>query len=215
MLQGILFDLDGVLVDSEPLYFRAVKDSFAHYGIEITEEEYVRRWMIERTHTRGALKDRNLNIDIEELRGLKERLFLEYVKGIQMIPKAMDLLERYDGKYPYGLISSEVREMILKKTEKFDLIRFFKISVAGDEVKKGKPDPEPYRKGCELLGLDPKYVLVIEDNPTGVIAGNAAGCKTIAYPNGFTARMDFSLANARVKSLYEINDELIERIMRK
>jgi len=212
MIKGILFDLDGVLVDSEGIYFKAVRDSFRQYGVEISQDEYVKRWMIERTHTRGAIKDRGLNIDIQELRQIKEGFFQKYVEDIQMIPGAKNLLDRYNGKYPYGLVSSEVRKEVLRKTAKFDLMRFFKASVCAGEANKDKPFPEPYLRGCELLGLDPKYVLVIEDNPTGIVSGNAAGCKTIAYPNGFTAKMDFSLADARVKSLDEIHDGLLKKL---
>lgn len=212
MLKGILFDLDGVLVDSEGIYFRAVRDSFRPYGIEISEQEYVKRWMIERTKSRGAIRDYGLNASVEQVRQIKDRFFEEYAKDLQMIPGALEMLERFKGKYPLGLVSSEIRREVLRKTSKFDLMKRFKVSVCGGEVRRDKPYPEPYQRGCELLGLDPEDVLVVEDNPSGVKSGKGAGCKVVARPDGFTKGMDFSLADKVVESFDEINDDLIGRL---
>jgi beta-phosphoglucomutase len=212
MLKAVLFDLDGVLVDSEKIYFRSVRDTFREFGVEISENEYVRRWMIEQTTTPGAIKDYRLNVTLEEVRVLKEKFVEEYVQDMQMIPGALDLLQRFHGKYPLGLVSSASRKEVLRKTSRFDLMKFFDISVCEGDVKNRKPHPEPYIRGCQLLGISPKYTLVIEDNPSGNQSGKAAGCKTIVRPDGFTKHMDFSLADIVIKEFSEINDELIKRL---
>lgn len=215
MTTGILFDSDGVLVDSEEIYFRAVRDTLHNYGIEISRSEYITRWMIEQTTTPGVVKDYGLEATVEKVRGLKDRFFQQYIQDLQMMPGAMDLLQRFYGKYPFGVVSSASRKELSSKLGKFDLMRFFKISVSGDDVKEKKPDPKPYIRGCELLGLRPEYVLVIEDNPSGVKSAKDAGCIVIARPDGFTKGLDFSLADKIIESFDEVNDELIRMLFKR
>lgn len=212
MLQAILFDSDGVLVDSEEIYFKSVRDTFRNYGIDISKDEYVKRWMIEQTASRGAIADYKLNVSLDEVRELKNVFIQEYIAGMQMMPGALDLLQRFHETYPLGVVSSSSRSELLRKLSRFDLMKFFKISVTEDDVKEKKPNPEPYQKACELLKINPEYVLVIEDNPSGIKSAKDAGCKTIARPDGFTLGMDFSLANRVIKEFSEINDELLKRL---
>lgn len=129
-----------------------------------------------------------------------------------MMPGTLGLLQRVHEKYSLGIVSSAGRKELSRKMERFDLMKFFDISVSGDDVKKKKPDTEPYLRGCEMLRLNPEYVLVIEDNPSGVKSGKNAGCRVIARPDGFTKKMDFSLADKVIKSFDEINDELIRKL---
>jgi len=216
MLKGILFDLDGVIVDSEEIYFRAVRDTFQRYGIEISRGEYVRRWMIEQTTSQGAIRDYKLPFTLEQVRKLKETFEEKYKEDLKLMPQALDLLYRYRRLYPLGLVSSASKKDITKKLKQscksHDLIELFTVIVSGDDVKNKKPDREPYQKGCELLGLDPKYVLVIEDNPSGVKSAKDAGCIVIARPDGFTRDLDFTLADKVIVSFDEINDGLIAKL---
>jgi beta-phosphoglucomutase len=212
MLKGILFDSDGVLVDSEEIYFRVVRDTFQNFGIEISNKEYVRIWMIEQSTTPGAIKDYGLESTVEEVRALKSKYLKDYIIDLQMMPGALDLLERYYGEYPFGVVSSANRKELKTKLGKFGLMGYFKISVSGDDVREIKPKPEPYQKACSLLGLKPRNVLVIEDNPSGVKSAKDAGCKVIARPDGFTKDLDFSLADKIIENFDEINDEMIREI---
>ncbi len=212
MLRGILFDLDDVLIESEEIYFKAVSSTFQRYGIDISRDEYTRRWIIGKTGSSGVINDYGLQVTVQEIRAIRDSQLELYFQDLQMMPKALDLLHRVYGSYPLGLVSSANRKEILKKAGKFDLMKFFKISVSGDEVRKKKPDSEPYLKGCELLGLNPNNVLVIEDNPSGVKSGKDAGCIVIVKPGVFTREMDYSLADKVVESFEQINETMLREL---
>ena len=156
-------------------------------------------------------KDYGLEATVEEVRGLKDRFFHEYIKELQMMQGALEMLQRFHGKYPLGVVSSANRRELSTKLNKFDLMRFFNISISGDDVRKIKPDKEPYQKACELLGIDPGYVLVVEDNPSGVKSAKDAGCIVIARPDGFTKGLDFTLADKVIESFDEIDEGLIRK----
>src|SRR3989344_1644546 len=145
MLKGALLDKDGVIVNSEPLYLQAVRESFKPF-VDISEEEFIRRWMIEQTTSAGVIRDYKLNVSLEEIRATREKI-LE-----RLIREELELM-------PY----------------------------AGE-------------------------VLVIEDNPAAAKQAKLAGCKVIAYPNGFTRGMKFEYADVIVYSLKEVDDRLLARL---
>ncbi|MBR9704016.1 HAD family phosphatase [Candidatus Pacearchaeota archaeon] len=209
MLKGILFDIDGILIDSEDVHYNVLREIFEDYGVNLGEDEYVKRWMIEQTTTPGVIFEYNLHANVSEIRDLRHRMMAERVNEIEMIPGAFYLLERFNGVYDYGLVTSAKRRDFLQKIERFNIFEYFKISVCGDEVMNCKLHKEPYELGCQLLGYNPFEVLVIEDNPTGVKSAHDCGCKVIAYPNGFTKKLDFSLADRVVNSLDEITEEFV------
>ena len=214
-LRAVLFDLDGVLIDSEYLFYCSVRDAFRPHRIEISEQEYVRRWMIEQTNAPGVIRDYALNITVQQLRKEKSIIEDSYIPKIMMMDGAMDLLKRFQ-HLPYGLVTSETRNSVLRKTNKHNLLRFFQVSVCADEAAKSKSQgPEPYLKGCELLGVEPSDVMVVEDNPTGARSANLAGCRVVVRPHGFTLNMEFPYAHARIKEFNEINDELIRRLFQR
>jgi beta-phosphoglucomutase-like phosphatase (HAD superfamily) len=98
------------------------------------------------------------------------------------------------------------------KLGRFNLADKFKVLVTASEVTRRKPHPEPYQKAVQLLHIAPENALVIEDNPSGIKSAKAAGCKAIAYPNGFTKDMDFSEADMIIFSLQDIDDELLRLV---
>lgn len=212
MLEGILLDLDGVVVDSERLYFLTVRDTFRTFGVEISLDEYIKRWMIEQTCSPGAIKDYGLSVTLEDVRAVRRGLFNEALQRLEMMPDAPDFLARVYGRYPLGLVSSAGREEVQLKLKKFDLVRFFSFVLSADDVSSKKPHKEPYERGCRLLNFSSENVLVVEDNPSGVKSAKDAGCKVVARPCEFTKGMNFSQADRVVQSLYEVNEEMLMRL---
>lgn len=213
MLEGILFDADGVLVDSEEIYFIAVRDTFRQFGLEIGQGEWVRRWMIEQTESAGVIRDYCLKVSLQEVRRVKSALLDVAIREkLEIMPGASEIVEMLYLTYPLGIVSSETRENLLKKLGKFQLTRRFKGVIAGDDVTHKKPHPEPYQKGALLLGIEPAGIVVFEDNPSGIESAKTAGCKTVAYPNGPTKDMDFSHADIVVSSLCDVNLEMLQSL---
>ncbi len=215
-LKGALFDIDGVTVNSEPLYFEAVQRTFADYGIMIGENEYVRRYMLEQTTSAGVIADYGLRDTLENIRDKKLAILVELMEdGLAMMPGAMELLDYLGKNIPLGAVTSADRREMVMKLGKFGLEPRFKVIVTGDDVTNTKPDPEPYelgvsKLGATIIGLRPEEVLAVEDTPSGAKSAKGAGCRVIAYPNGYTLRMDFTgVADRVVYDLGDINDGLL------
>jgi len=217
MLEAILFDIDGVLVDSEQLYFTAVRDTFRQFKVEIGVEEYVRRFMLEHTNSTGVIKDYKLNVPLSKVRQIRGQIVERLFEDLKPMPYAVELVEELRWLYPMGVVSSSSPTEIERKLGKFNPEHPFQVIVSDEDVENSKPNPDPYLKGLELLrkyanrdiGITPGNVLTIEDTPSGVISAKKAGCKTIAFPNGFTKGMDFSMADRIVYKLDEITPKFL------
>ncbi len=219
MLQAVIFDVDGVIVDSEIIYKRSVQETFRKYGVEIGDDEYVRRWMIERTNTPGAISDYSLSVSLEEVNEKKSKILCGLIdKELETMPYAMEKIEWLYGKCPLATVSSDSRKHILRKLGRFSLVERFKVMVTAGDTEREKPYPDPYQLAVELMcdyttpNLKPGDVLVIEDTPAGVKSAKGVkpeGCKVIAYPNGYTLEMDFPGADRIVYSLAEIDEEML------
>lgn len=210
-----MFDKDGVLVDSEAMYFAAMRETFGRYGVDITEEVFVKNWILNPyISSRGTIDEYGLGAKRDEIEQVKAVQVTRFMEQVQMIPYARELLATLrQGSYRMGLVSSASDKEVAESIEKFSLSEFFSVIVTGSQVKNRKPHPEPYRKGVELLGANPARVVVVEDNPVGVVSGKAAGCRVIAYPNGFTKDMDFGMADLVVYSLSEIDEGMLEQLV--
>jgi len=220
MLEATLWDVDGVIVDSEEIYYRAVRETFSIFGVDIGEDEYVRRYMLEQTTSRGVIKDYGLDVSLEDAKERKAAIVGRLIdEELEMMEGARKMLCDFEGKYPMGVVSSAGREEVLKKLGKFDLIDMFRAIVTGDDVEKTKPDPEPYVLGVELMGrslgrrIMPGNVVAVEDNPSGAKSAYTAGCRVIGFPNGFTKDMDFPYADVTISSLDQIDDYLLRRVV--
>ncbi|MBN2330308.1 MAG: HAD family phosphatase [Candidatus Aenigmarchaeota archaeon] len=218
MFKGTLLDIDGILVDSEQLYRRAVNETFAHYKVpEMSVDEYVRRYMIEGTNSPGVIADYGLDVSLEEVRERKAKIVERMIQQeLKMIDGAAELLE-CTRKLRRGAVTSADENEMYAKLNRFGLTLSFDALVFSEMTERHKPDPEPYAKGAELLQLPPGEIFVVEDNPSGVESANAAGCISIAYPNGFTAdmKMDFSHAHKIVTDLRQINDSMLAKLYRR
>ncbi|MEV0292091.1 HAD family phosphatase [Nocardia sp. NPDC050710] len=186
-LTAVLWDMDGTLLDSEKLWDIGVRELAIELGGVMTEE--IRHALIGASgpNARRILFD-GLGIAAtpEALTAageFLERRVSELMTGpIPWRPGAKDALSFVRGE---GLSSALVTNTVRSLTE-FGLDTlgrdFFDVSVCGDEVTEGKPEPDPYLRAAELLGVDPRDCVAIEDSPTGAMAAQAAGCGVIVIP---------------------------------
>ncbi len=156
MIEAIIFDMDGVLVDSEPFHVEIEKRQFERNHLNITDEEHM---------------SYSLNKPVEELieqfRAESIRFFSE-LDEIPVMPGLVELLEKLKGKnYPLAVASSsfpEIIELILRRT---DLRKYFQVVVSSQEAGKSKPEPDVFLLAAQKLGVSPKNCMVIEDSYTG------------------------------------------------
>ncbi len=174
--RGLIFDLDGTLVDSMPLHYEAWKEVCALKGLDFSEEEFY--------SLAGVPSDRIFNIlnekygtDFEpkSMSLLKEDTYLKKIDQIKPVASVLEIVVQYFGKLPMavGTGSPKAHSMKTLKTLGFD--KYFKIMVAGDEVAKGKPDPETFLRCAEAIGVEPHLCQVFEDGEPGLQAARTAG----------------------------------------
>ena len=170
---GVLFDMDGVLVSSIGSVLRSWRRWAKHYGLPNPEK-------IEIPHgVRAVDIMTQLKPDIDKVEGLKliEEIEIADTADLEVLAGVRVLLE-FLPVHRWAIVTSATRRLLLGRLKAAGLPVPDRI-ISGDQVKKGKPDPEPYRRGAELLGAKAEDCLVVEDAPSGVRAGVAAGCRVL------------------------------------
>jgi HAD superfamily hydrolase (TIGR01509 family) len=181
----VLIDMDGTLIDSEPVWFSTEVAILAEFGYELGREHWVHvlgqpndvavAYLLEVSGI--PLTPQQLNVRIED--AMAERLG----QGMDLIPGAKELLTELDAAgVPTALVSASSRRIIDAALASIGPDHF-RFTISGDDVVQGKPNPEPYLKAARLLGVDPTRCAVIEDSPNGSASGAAAGCRVLAIPH--------------------------------
>lgn len=209
-LRALIFDMDGVLIDSEPMHFAAFQKFFAKQGLNYTAEQnalYLGRKDIE--IARELIEQFAMNMSAEEIVAHKEEIFQELVVAtavpregvVETLSKAKAL------KVDSAVASSATMPSIKLIVDTLELKDFFHNLTSGDEVKQGKPAPDVFLLAAERMQIEPKHCLVIEDTEAGVEAAKAAGMKVIAIPCEATRHQEHRRADLKVDSLRELNLE--------
>ncbi len=188
-LKGILFDLDGVLIDSEPVHEFTLMELSGRFGRRFKEAELLRfKGLPERSVARAFQKIfPDLNLTIDEIVALRLEQLRCHFDRVQMIPGALSFLQRAkaDG-FRLGLTTSAARSIQLLACQTFALTSYFEAVITGDDIEVGKPDPEPYVRTAAKLDLRTNECMVVEDAVNGVLSGKAAGCFVVAITTSFT-----------------------------
>lgn len=184
---AVLWDLDGLLVDSEPLWFEAEKQVTARLGgtWSTEQQEKLIGSPIERT---VSVLLENAGSDVDQAvvqQWVLEAMVAAIESGLSVQPGAAALLEALDAAgVPSVLVSSSYRVIVDAALARIaPLDRFFMHTVAGDEVSARKPDPAPYLRAAQLLDVDIADCIVLEDSLTGARAGAAAGARVMVVPS--------------------------------
>jgi HAD superfamily hydrolase (TIGR01509 family) len=210
MATAILWDHDGVLVDTERLYFQATRDVLASVGVDLTAEMY-RQFFL--TESRGAwhlVAERGIApTEIEKLRALRNDRYREMLtSGDVAIPGALDLLERLKSRYRMAVVTSSHREhfdAIHNRTRLRDLVEFV---VTPDDYTHYKPHPEPYLLALGKLGLPAAECIAIEDSERGLQSARAAGIRCCIVRTELTEGCAFEGADRCFASLAEVGEFL-------
>jgi HAD superfamily hydrolase (TIGR01509 family) len=177
--------MDGTLVDSEPLWFRAEADVVSRLGGSWRHEHQAALLggSLRRT-TRYILDLTGANAAEEEVSTqLLDRMAQLLRDDVTTLPGAAELLrDLYRAGVPCALVTASHRQLVEPVLAALGR-HHFAASVAGDEVRHGKPAPDPYLRAATLLGVDPSRCVALEDSPTGVASAEAAGCMTVAIPS--------------------------------
>lgn len=180
---AVLFDMDGTIIDSEPHWMAAEKRLAARYGVTWTDEDakMLVGWALEKSA--AYLRGRGIPMEpLAIINWLQSEVIQALVEDVPWRPGARELIASLSAAgVPVALVTMSWREMVDVVVPALPA-GTFGVIVCGDEVTNGKPHPEPYLTACSALGVDPSTAIVIEDSPTGVASGLAAGCKVVGVP---------------------------------
>ncbi len=217
--RGILFDLDGVLVDTEGLHAIAASTVLKRYGVTIDRVLW-NKYAIGRTpyEVLGNLQDRFPSkigdLDTKYLVREKQKTLVGILRRRKSVlyHGVAKMLEELNKEYSMCIVSSTTKDVVTFVLKRYKIRKFFKAVITGDDVRKGKPNPECYLMGLRKLGLRRKDVVVIEDAPAGIAAARAAGLSCIAIASNYP-KADLRRASIIIDDIRMLDKELIERIL--
>ena len=209
MIKTVIFDMDGVIVNSEPLHKKAYYNMFKDFKLNVSESLY-ESFTGKSTYSiceQLCLKFK-LNINPDELVNSKRKHFkyiFENDKSFKMIDGAFELIkDYYKNNLKLVLASSASMLTINKVFEKFDLDKFFVAKISGADLKQSKPNPEIFLKAAKISGHNKKDCIVIEDSTNGIIAANSAGIFCIGYKSKNSINQSYSLADLVISNFNQI-----------
>lgn len=211
---AVIFDFDGVIVDSEGLQYEAYLRVLAPFGVAVSREEYGREWIGAGRGPEYAVRTYRLPVSPDELRRLKEPVYHDLLRqAVRLMPGAVEVLERLGGTFRLGLATNSNRADTGFVLDHFGLRRRFAAVVTREDYDQPKPAPDAFVTAAARLDCPPARCVVIEDAAKGVIAAARAGCACIAVPHAFTAGNDFSGAAKILHSLDEVTVALVEQVV--
>jgi HAD superfamily hydrolase (TIGR01509 family) len=214
--KALILDLDGVLVDSEPIYFEAYKALLKEYGFDLKAAYFDKMIGIStQQNLKDLADDFGLKLDIAIVDMQLEKLFLLSLKkmNVHASSEAWDLIRTAKEKgLLLGLCTSSSREIQVALLERiFDSQEnpqtsrgVFDVVITGDDVKHKKPHPEPYQKITTTLNIYPSDCLVVEDSEAGIVSAKDAGCRCAAFRTRYNLEKNFSKADFIIHHLTEL-----------
>jgi HAD superfamily hydrolase (TIGR01509 family) len=205
-INAIIWDLDGVLIDSEPYHMDAEIETFTQYGIHVPSSILKEYFGIKlENYFTDIVKRFKKEIPVEEMIHTHyETLKRYYSEVFPLTSHALDVLGQLQLQYSMGMATSREKELAIIVLKRFSLFPYFSSIIFGDDVAHGKPHPEPFIKVSSQLKVNPKTAVVIEDAVSGFIAAKKAGMFVIAREAEHNRDMDFSRADYVVEDLREI-----------
>lgn len=197
MLNAVIFDFDGIIVDTEPLHYKAFQEMLVPLGLGYSWEEYLERYIgfDDRDAFRESFRVAGRSLSDQELKEMihgKAEAFLRIVAGgVAPYPGVVELIRSISGTLPLALCSGALHSDIEPILKQLGLTEAFDTLVTADEVAASKPDPESYRLALRRLQekfpgrVDAASAIAVEDTPAGIASATGAGLKVLAVTNSY------------------------------
>lgn len=213
MITTVIFDLDGLLADTEQLHCRAYRMALLEHNVQLAEADYGEHWVRRGKGIDDWVARQGLDLDSVALRARKAAHYQTLLRSsLRPMAGATALLARLQGTLRIGLASSSYRDAVDGVIHGLGIAGYFETVVSGLDVARVKPAPDIFLKAADRLGVVPAECVVLEDAEKGVLAAQAAGMRCVAIPNGYTRDHDFSQATLVCVSLHEVTVELLRNL---
>ena len=203
---AILWDNDGILVDSEFLYYEFTRDALARLGVDLKVSDYQEINLRQGRNVFMLAEEKGVTAEVIA-RTKEERNVLfrqRIIEGVEIMDGARETLEALHGHLPMAVVTSAHPENLESMHQDHGLEHFFETVVAAGATTRFKPHPDPYLLAAERLGVRPERCLVVEDSSRGLQAAVAAGMPCAVIPNELTRVGDFSEASFRLGNIREV-----------
>lgn len=212
MIRGVLFDMDGVLVDSEPFICRSAILMFEELGLEVLPDDFIPFiGMGENRYIGGVAEKYGLNVNIEDVKARTYQIYQTIIKGkLSPLPGVHEFIDKCRGRgFKMAVATSaDLVKMEANLAEISLNSKLFDATVNGLEIENKKPHPDIYLKASGRIGLNPEVCLVVEDSLSGIKAAVAAGCRCLAVTSSFK-KDELWEADWICDSLLEVPEEAI------
>jgi len=210
MIKAILWDNDGVLVDTEPLYFAATREVLGEVGIILTEEMYRSLILVDGRGAWHLAEERGVSPkEIERLRTERNEHYGRMIAdGFNIIDGAVETLGALYGRFVMGVVTSSRKDHFDLIHRSSRLLHFFDFVITSEDFPKSKPHPDPYLLAVERCRLSSEECLAVEDSERGLISAKAAGIHCFIIPTPLTRHSSFGAADAVLESIREVPNAL-------
>lgn len=213
MIHAIIFDMDGVLIDSQPMHYLGDQQTLAAHGVHVPVEEMTAYAGTTNQLRFELFKERyHLEADTADLIRQREETMIRLVRESDAVPTAgsVDLLKSIKAVgLKTAVASSSSYPFIYAVLEKLGIVSYFDLIFSGEDVKNGKPAPDVFLKTCDKLDEKPENCVVIEDSANGVLAAVRAGMTCLGYQNPTSGEQDLSKADAVVDDFRTIDADFL------
>lgn len=212
MIKAVIFDMDGVISDTNYIHAQIESDLLKDSGIYISKEEIIEKYAGYKVSSffEELLAKNNIKCDLNKLLKDKHDIFVSILENdrIKSIPGAVDLIAKLkESNFKLAVASGTEEEIVRMILEKLGVLSCFDVIISADEVEHGKPRPDIFILTAEKLSVTPAECVVIEDSKNGIAAAKAAGMKCIGLTNDKTAPADLI-----INSFDEINIDIIKNL---
>jgi len=183
--EGLVFDLDGTLVDSMPAHFEAWCEALEQFGAPGVFQEDVFYAMGGRPTKDIVVEinaDNGLSLDPQTVAFAKREAFMRRLDKVELYDEVVEFAQKWRGKVPMGIATGGTRIVVEKTLQVLELSELFDEVVTADDVKVGKPDPEVFLLAAEKLGVAPEKCVAFEDAAPGIMAAQLAGMSVVSVP---------------------------------
>jgi HAD superfamily hydrolase (TIGR01509 family) len=214
MWKALLWDHDGVLVDTEKFYFQANRELLAEVGVELSEADYRRYLLIAGTGAWHLASERGCSAaEIADLKHRRDERYRELLLVEEVtIAGVAELLAELYSQVRMAIVTSSRRADFDAIHSRTDLTRYFELILAREDYRLSKPNPEPYATALERLQLPASECLVIEDSERGLSAAKAAGLTCWVIPSALTRGSNFAAADRRFDELSALRRSLLASV---
>jgi len=210
----LLWDNDGVLVDTEGLYFQACREMLGSVGVELTLEQFQEISLRKGQSTLELAAGKGLDAEqLDQLRLARDKFYTELlIANSPVIEGVEDVLAELHGRVRMGIVTSARRVHFDAAHASTSIIRYMDFVLSREDYKLSKPHPEPYLTAVQRYGLDPKQCIVIEDSERGLAAAIAAELKCIVVRSHWTRDCEFRGASAIAENIAGVRLEIKKRM---